>query len=232
MQRFYSDTPLPIDLTIDCMDQVHQMTRVLRLKEWDEVIFFDGDGSETLYEIIQIEKKRIFLRGKDRYFPEGREPRRNITLYQALPNKHEKIEWIIQKAVEVGIRRIVFFRSDRSQKLMLSDAKKRRYQLIAREALEQCGGLVPLEIEWHDTLSDPLLQRPGKHHVLHTAAQSSRFGDIVWDQIHLWVGPEGGWSEGEIMKMGDYGFIINQFSQRILRTETAGIVVAYGLIHG
>ena len=62
-----------------------------------------------------------------------------ITLYQALPNKIEKIEYILQKGVEVGIGKFVFFRSDFSQKLSLSDTKKVRLIAIAREAVEQCG---------------------------------------------------------------------------------------------
>jgi RsmE family RNA methyltransferase len=56
-----------------------------------------------------------------------------------MPNKLEKLEYIIEKGVEVGVRKFVFFRSDRSQKLILSDAKKSRLIAIAREALEQCG---------------------------------------------------------------------------------------------
>ncbi len=65
-----------------------------------------------------------------------------------MPNKIEKIEYILQKGVEVGIRKFVFFRSERSQKLILSDAKKTRLITIAREALEQCGGLVMPEIDF------------------------------------------------------------------------------------
>jgi 16S rRNA (uracil1498-N3)-methyltransferase len=62
-----------------------------------------------------------------------------VSLYQALPNKYEKIEYILQKGVEVGISKFVFFRSDRSQKLLLSPAKIERFAAIAREAVEQCG---------------------------------------------------------------------------------------------
>jgi RsmE family RNA methyltransferase len=70
--------------------------------------------------------------------------------YQALPNKYEKIEYIIQKGVEVGIARFVFFRSDRSQKLAISPTKIDRYITIAREALEQCGGTRLSEIIFID----------------------------------------------------------------------------------
>jgi len=60
------------------------------------VILFDGDGSETEYEIVSIEKKSISLKGIARTFPKT-ESLKHIALYQALPNKIEKIEYILQK---------------------------------------------------------------------------------------------------------------------------------------
>lgn len=60
-------------------------------------------------------------------------------LYQALPNKLEKLEYIIQKSCEVGYQSITFFQAERSQILVLSESKKQRLQKIAIEAIEQCG---------------------------------------------------------------------------------------------
>jgi 16S rRNA (uracil1498-N3)-methyltransferase len=120
---------------------------VLRIQVGEHVILFDGDGSETRYEVTTIDKKSVSLRGQDRVFPQT-EAKRMITLYQAMPNKYEKIEYIIQKGVEVGISRFVFFRSDRSQKLILSPSKIERFVSIAREAVEQCGGVRVPEIEF------------------------------------------------------------------------------------
>ena len=59
-------------------------------------MLFDGDGSEMIYEIVSITKKSLSLRGQERRFPKT-EPERNISLYQAMPNKIEKIEYILQK---------------------------------------------------------------------------------------------------------------------------------------
>ena len=64
-------------------------------------------------------------------------PKKQIRLYQALPNKYEKIEYILQKGVEIGIDEFVFFRSERSQKLIINERKIERFADIAREALEQ-----------------------------------------------------------------------------------------------
>jgi len=71
-----------------------------------------------------------------------------LTLYQALPNKFEKIELIVQKCCEIGYKKIFFFQSDRSQKIHISENKKLRIQKIAIEASEQCGGSRIPEIEF------------------------------------------------------------------------------------
>ena len=138
MQRFFVSFPLDIDMSITDVDIYHQITRVLRMRPGDRIVLFDGDRSETLYVIESIDKKTIRLHGESRSFPDT-EPNKIITLYQALPNKIEKIEYILQKGVEIGIRRFIFFRSDYSQKLILSDGKKERLSVIAQEAVEQCG---------------------------------------------------------------------------------------------
>jgi 16S rRNA (uracil1498-N3)-methyltransferase len=96
MQRFFVTSPLTIDLALTDESIVHQLTRVMRVKIGDEITLFDGDGSERLYRIDQIAKKSLSLRGRDRTFPLT-EAKKSLSLYQALPNKGEKIEFIIQK---------------------------------------------------------------------------------------------------------------------------------------
>lgn len=229
MQRFFVTFPLGIDVVLTDSTIVNQITRVLRMKEGESVILFDGDGSETEYQIIKIEKKSIHLRGQGRTFPRT-EPQIRVTLYQALPNKHEKIEYILQKWVEVGIRKFVFFRSDRSQKLIISSAKIERFITIAREALEQCGGVVMPEIEFVERITD--YEPRSTNIILDTVGAQRRiseFRDI--QDIGLWIGPEWGWSEEERAKMNDYGFIFAHFSERVFRTETAGVVTAFALIN-
>lgn len=229
MQRFFVTFPLTIDVTLTDNDILHQITRVLRSKIGDHVILFDGDGSEYEYEIVAIAKKEIQLRGVGRTFPKT-EPLRQIFLYQALPNKYEKIEYILQKWVEVGIHRFVFFRSDRSQKLAITPAKIERFRLIAREAVEQCGGLTMPSIDFVDSITNYGL--PHTNITLDTVWNPSKISDYSHFQVvNLWIWPEGGWSDAERSKMADNSFIFARFWERVLRTETAGIVVAFGLIY-
>lgn len=235
MQRFFVTFPLQIDMNITDADIVHQLTRVLRIQVDENIILFSWDGSETEYTIISIDKKSIQLRGQLQKFP-NTEPKKKIHLYQAMPNKYEKIEYIIQKGVEIGITWFVFFRSDRSQKLLMTPAKIERFENIAREALEQCGGMIMPEIQWLEKLPENLgkiMNQEYSHVTLDTIWESvrlSQWNDI--QSINLWVWPEGGWSDQERSKMIDNGFIFARFGERVLRTETAGIVIGFGFING
>ncbi len=229
MQRFFVTFPLHIDMHITDSDIVHQLTRVLRVQVSDHIILFSGDGTETEYEIVSIEKKSIWLRGYAQNTP-NTEPKKQVTLYQALPNKYEKIEYILQKWVEIGITRFIFFKSDRSQKLVMSPAKIERCMTIAREALEQCGWTIMPEILFHEKFMK--YDTSGVNMVLDTIGSNTRISsyDSVQD-IAIWVGPEWGWSENERSIMSNNGFIFARFWERVLRTETAGIVIGFGLMN-
>ena len=97
MQRFsFSDITLGNDITISEDSFIHQISRVLRIKNGERVILFNGDGQEYMYIIESIEKKGIKLSFSERY-KNISETAVHIRLYQAIPNKYEKIEHIIQK---------------------------------------------------------------------------------------------------------------------------------------
>jgi 16S rRNA (uracil1498-N3)-methyltransferase len=230
MQRFFVTFPLPIDVKLTDPMILSQMVRVLRVKAGEHVILFNGDGTETEYEIQNIEKKVIHLRWIGRREPKT-EHKKSIILYQWLPNKYEKIEYILQKWVEIGIKKFVFFRSLRSQKLLLSPAKIERFHSIAREALEQCGWLIMPEIQFLDIFPYNDEVSRNKQLVLDTIGTLHQMGEFSHLQdIGIWVWPEGGWSDDERSKMNDYGFIFARFWERIMRTETAGIVMAFALL--
>jgi 16S rRNA (uracil1498-N3)-methyltransferase len=229
MQRFFVTFPLSIDLVLTDKDITHQLIRVMRIQIGEEIVLFDGDGSETVYGVEKITKTTISLRGRERRFPKT-ETEKNISLYQALPNKLEKLEYIIQKWVEVGIRKFVFFRSDFSQKLLLTESKHKRLITIAREAVEQCGGLVMPEIDFIDQIISH--QSLATNIVLDTTGKLIKVTEIPKNQdISIWVWPEGWWSEREREKMIENSFLFARFWERVLRTETAGIVACFALLY-
>jgi RsmE family RNA methyltransferase len=111
MQRFFSKIPTPELLQIRLSEQpelYHQVTRVLRMQVGDTGIFFEENGDDLVYEIASIDKKSIVW-NRIEVRPRMPEILPNIILCQSLPNKLEKLEFILQKGVEVGVDQFVFF---------------------------------------------------------------------------------------------------------------------------
>lgn len=229
MQRFFCVFPLSVDMLITDVALVHQISHVLRARVGEKIILFSGDGVENIYEIVNIEKRAISLRGIGQA-KNHNDPVLHIHLFQALPNKYEKIEYIIEKGVEVGITSFTFFRSEFSQRLSITSQKKARFLSIAREALEQCGGSLFPALHFIDTF-DLTGKPPFPCIVLDTNVQKLNHTLPFSYEMGIFVWPEWWWSENELEKMYKSGSIGVHFSGRILRTETASSVVAFSLLH-
>lgn len=233
MQRFlFSHVPGP-SVTTDDESLIHQLTRVLRSKPGDRVVLFSENGGGE-YEISAIEKRRLsFVRVRE--IEASGDPRTKITLFQALPNKYEKIEYAVQKGVEVGVSDFVFFPSERSQKLAITESKIERFEAIAREAVEQCGGFRMPGLKF--VKSWPTMPEGMPAVFLHTDSEKTdslrRFVSLLpkaCDSIGVFVGPEGGFSDAEIDRAARMGASAVKAGNRILRTETAGPVIAFSLL--
>lgn len=166
--------------------------------------------------------------------PSG-DPKTRITLYQAIPNRYEKLEYAIQKGVEVGISEFVFFPAERSQKLSITPAKIERFTAIAREAVEQCYGFRMPGISFLNAW--PSLPEGMPSMFLHTDSETTeslrRFASLLpkgTDRIGIFVGPEGGFSQTELERASRMESVAVKAGDRILRTETAGPVVAFSLL--
>jgi len=139
MQRIFIEDQVLWEekLVLSNADIVFQLSKVLRSKAWDEVVFFDWKESvDYKYEITNIWKKEIEFKYIEK-IENISENEYDINLYQALPNKLSKLEYILQKWVETWLSNFIFFRSDRSQKLVLSENKIERLKKILTEAVEQ-----------------------------------------------------------------------------------------------
>lgn len=231
MQRFsFSDITLGNDITISEDSFIHQISRVLRIKNGERVILFNGDGQEYMYIIESIEKKGIKLSFSERY-KNISETAVYIRLYQAIPNKYEKIEHIIQKWVEVWIQEFIFFKSERSQNLIISDRKAERFQEIAKEATEQCyGSKIPTIHFLEEKIPSP---QDGQSYLFHTQKIGTmHLQDINTEisPINIFVGPEWGWSDKEVDIFETKNIHKVCLWDRILRTETVGPVVSFFLI--
>ena len=199
----------------------HQLTRVLRARVWQEVIFFDGKTLEDhIYSMIHIDKNSVSFKRKE-IISKNSELLTDLILYQASPNKLSKFETIVQKCCEVGYKKIVFFESERSQKLVISDNKKERLNKIAIEAVEQCWGNITTDIEYRSSLWDLW---DAESLICHTQEHdNARLRDIIPEKIiNIIVWPEGGFSDEEIMNIGAKKI---HLWDRVLRCETVGEVV-------
>jgi len=233
MQRIYlPNTDFSEILEISEKELYHQLTRVLRARLWQEVIFFDGVKSEdVVYEMIHIDKKSVSFKRKN-ILEKSSDIAPEMTLYQAYPNKLSKFETIVQKCCEVWYKRIVFFESERSQKIVISENKKQRLQKIAIEAIEQCSGNIIPEIEflqshfshWEKIEWGQTGEETTQSIICHTQWEDSlSLSELKFPKkLNIIVGPEGWFSAQEIETISARKVY---FWERILRCETVWEVV-------
>jgi len=235
MQRFYFPNLEESDdnIVIKNPDLLNQLNKVLRAKAWDEFAFFNGiDEKDFIYKIVTIEKREAYLE-KEWEKKINSEIDFDLNIIWALPNKIDKIEYILQKWVEVWITGFYFFKAERSQKLILSPNKIERLNKIIIEATEQSGrSRVPeLIIEDNINLED---FNWNENILFHTKDDNSIWlKDLKLDYskwINLFVGPEGGFWDEEIDVFKQVWFKKVHLWNRILRTETTGVVTWFYII--
>ena len=216
-------------------DTVRYLKSVLRLGPGDEVLFFDGTGWEYRAVIERIESRK----GAARIVARQRVPLEipvRITLAQALP-KGDKMEFIVQKATELGAARVIPFRSSRTIPRRTEErAAKRleRWRRIAAEAAEQCGrGDVP-EIAATVSYAEALgMALPGSVKVLFWESETEcSVREILKTEearsakeFFLVVGPEGGLSGEEAQAAREAGFLTASLGRLVLRVETAALAI-------
>lgn len=225
---------LPADLAqsplrIGDPDLLHQWTNVLRLKKGDALILCDGNGHEAEGTIASIDKQAAVIT-MDPVHPVSAEPVREVTLYCSML-KRENFEWVVQKAVEVGIKRIVPIITARTVKTGL---KMERLRIIAKEAAEQSGrGMIP-EISEALEFNRALLEAKNKMNIFfHTVHHQKTNTPISQENsIGVWIGPEGGWTEEEATKANSAGCSVASLGKLTLRAETAAVIASFTAIHG
>lgn len=228
MQRYFIDESCIHDsyITIDAFNHKH-MQRVMRYHNGDQVICLLPHHQTYLYEIVDIEKG--ILKQVEEII-EDHELDVDVTLIYGLP-KNDKFEFVLQKATELGVKRIVPFLSKRS--IIKTDAltfskKRERYQRILKESSEQSYRQIIPELaplitshELSDYLSDINLvayeevSKQGEHHCFAEALKQN------YQSLTVIVGPEGGFDESEIEMMDGLGIQACSLGKRILRSETA-----------
>lgn len=213
-------------------DDVHHIRQVLRMRPGEEVLVSSGDDWEYTCRITALEDERVSAQILDVQKP-GRELASRLYLFQCIP-KGDKMEWIIQKAVELGVYQIIPVASRRC--VVKLDGKKAesrlaRWNAVAASAAKQSKrmivpGVMPLQnfsealrrAEELDVRLIPYERAEGM------AATRRLLGQILPGQsVGILIGPEGGFEEEEVKAAEQAGFCSVTLGKRILRTETAGI---------
>ncbi len=204
---------------------LHQMSKVFRFKAGDIVILFDGTSRENICEITLLTKKVAEFRVKETR--EGlASPKQKITMYLSLIKK-DNFEWVLQKGTELGATRFVPIISERSEK---KDINMDRARKIVIEATEQSGWTSIPEITEPISLIS-LLEKAGDLSetlvAFHTEGMSFQ-KSLLADKkaVGILIGPEGGFSEKEIVLFKSKNIPIYSLGKQTLRAETAGVAVA------
>lgn len=215
-----------------CDDAVGHIARVLRMQEGQAVCLFDGSGYEYSATIIELTKKKVVVNIDESKLNDIESPL-NLHLGQVI-SRGDKMEFTIQKSVELGVNTITPLLSERcGVKLDEKRFEKKlsQWQKIAIAACEQCGRNVVPEIrpiiqleQWCAEQTDALKLN------LHPRAKYSinTLPEPVQD-VRLLIGPEGGLSEEEITMTEQYHFDEILLGPRVLRTETAALTAITAL---
>lgn len=238
MPRFYVEGCQDAQTGITIMgEDVNHIKNVLRLTIGDTITVCDGAGKEYECEIAEISKEHVYATIVDINQNVAELPCK-ITLFQGMP-KSDKMEFIIQKAVELGAAQIVPVMMKRTVVKLedkKKDKKRERYQMIAESAAKQSGrGIIP-EVagfmtfrealqyaESFDFLLVPYESADGIAYAQEMITQAANLADGA--SIGIFIGPEGGFAKEEIDAAKDAGAKIITLGNRILRTETAGLAV-------
>ncbi len=201
----------------------HHLLKVLRKKEGDEIILFDGKGNSCLGVISSLNKSQLELEIIE-LFDKTLRSGIKISLGQSLI-KSDPLNFIIQKATELGVASFYPLITDRSViKLKMTKNRALKWSLIARGACEQCGE------NWLPIIESPMkldkwaeVEKSKIKIVLYPHA-NNKISDLDYkDSVSLAIGPEGDFTEYEVDSLIEKGFIPVTIGQRILRAETAAI---------
>ena len=209
----------------------HHLVSVLRLRAGDPLTLFDGRGLEASATVTHADRQAATVDVRD-VLRVVRESPTHITVVQALCTG-DKMDWVVQKATELGARRIIPVRAERSVlKLDASRADKRvaHWRAIASAASAQCGRnalpSVTDVMSFTEVVSDWAAQATANTGwLLDPFAETSISQAPMSTAVTVMIGPEAGWTDEEESLAKRSGLTGVRVGPRILRTETAAAVV-------
>jgi len=203
----------------------HHALRVLRLRDGEPMVLFDGEGGEV--------DARLVVRGKIGFAQLGerraldRESPLQVVLVQALASG-DKMDWVVQKAVELGVAAIQPVQAERSVLRLSGERADKRiahWQQVAVSACEQSGRNRIPQVHSLQPLAQWLVSARGERGYVLAPGGGTGFGSEAQPEgaVHVLIGPEGGWTEAELAACDAAGFRRVTLGPRVFRTETAGL---------
>lgn len=217
---------------------VRHIRDVLRLSPGDQITICDGKGTDYKTVITEIGQEEITAKILEKALASS-EPQTKLTLFQSLI-KGNKFEWVIQKAVEIGVQEIVPIETAHCVVKMERPKKTRtkveRWNKIAQSAAKQSGrGTIPLVVDPIPyKMALELCREMDFSCMAHEKEKSTSLKTSIQPfkgkKIGLLVGPEGGFSKEEVRQAQDVGISSITLGSRILRSETASIVLVANIL--
>ncbi|MBE6428197.1 MAG: 16S rRNA (uracil(1498)-N(3))-methyltransferase [Planctomycetaceae bacterium] len=227
------ESAYPVSVLLDG-EEAHHLIHVMRVKAGEALILFDGSGAEFDTVISSVRKKELAAEIRSRRI-ENRESVRDVILAVALP-KGERQRWLIEKLVELGAAEFMPLEAERSV-AKAGEAAAARMNRVVIEASKQCGRNTLMKLQEAKTskaiFSRSFSEAPENAEILkviaHPGGQS--LAELLaatenqGKKLLAAIGPEGGFSESEAENALNSGWIPVSLGKRILRTETAAMMV-------
>ena len=227
MPRFYLDAPLDRPKVTLSGSEAHHLAHVLRAGPGERVLLFDGRGTEADAEVAAVSRREVELNVLDRRVVPA--PRRPIVLGTAVP-KGDRFRWLVEKATELGVARLVPLRTERSI-VDPGAGKLGKLRQTMISACKQCGLSRLMEIDavtaWPEFVECEIRGRcalvgvPGAPLFAAEMVADPADGPIV-----LAIGPEGDFTPDEVQQAIAAGAQPVGLGPNVLRVETAGIALA------
>lgn len=213
---------------------VNHIRNVLRMKIGEEILISDGTGKDYVCEVAELSDDIVTAKITD-FLAEGRELKTELYLFQGLP-KSDKMELIIQKAVELGVKAIIPVSTSRS--IVKLDGKKeeskiKRWQAISESAAKQSKrGIIPEvksimsfkeAINYVNDFDVKIIPYENANNMAETKQIVSSIKEKM--KVAIFIGPEGGFADSEIDYALEKDVKPISLGKRILRTETAGMTI-------
>ena len=207
-------------------EEFRHAVNVLRIKEGESIIVCDNTGYEYVCNVDKINKKELLASLKEKRFS-NTETKNKVTLIAGYL-KGDKTELVVQKAVELGVKKIVVFDSEFSSSYM-SDNKLSRLNKVSVESAKQCGRAIAPKVSYCDNFVTALKEGEDCQNKLF-ACEFALKNQVDFTSLSgstaIVVGSEGGFSKEESERASQMGYKTVFLGKRILRAETASIALS------